>query len=158
MPIQIKCACGKSLQAKDEFAGKKVRCPGCSAILVAPPAEDAIAPVVRAVPPPLMFDEDDEQTAVTENPTVKVQGKSTYDADDDDDDRGYLRKKNRRRSPDRLHTSGQSGTYSVGAGVGMMVAGVVLFVGPLALGCFWPYSIILFIAGVVTVVQAALRK
>jgi hypothetical protein len=39
-----------------------------------------------------------------------------------------------------------------------MVAGLVLFVGPLAFGCFWPYSIILFIAGIVTVVQGALRK
>lgn len=29
MPIQIKCACGKPLAVKDEFAGKTVKCPGC---------------------------------------------------------------------------------------------------------------------------------
>jgi hypothetical protein len=164
MPIQIKCACGKSLQAKDELAGKKVRCPGCAAILIAPPAQDAIVPAIdaappRKTPPPLKFEED-EQTAVTEKPTVKAQGKSSHDYDDDevDDDRGYPRKKRRRRSPDRLHTSDGGTSNSVLAGVGLMAAGVVLFVVPLAFGFIWYYSIVLFIAGVVTVVKGALNR
>lgn len=27
--ISFSCACGKTLRVKDEFAGKRVRCPGC---------------------------------------------------------------------------------------------------------------------------------
>jgi hypothetical protein len=36
MPIPIKCACGKALQAPDTTAGKKVRCPGCMAVIDVP--------------------------------------------------------------------------------------------------------------------------
>jgi hypothetical protein len=36
MPLALKCTCGRSLRVKDELAGKKVRCPSCSAILTAP--------------------------------------------------------------------------------------------------------------------------
>jgi len=165
MPIQIKCECGKLLSVKEEFAGKKVRCPGCGAILAAPPTEGAIMPAPAAAPPsktppPLPFDDLDEQTAMTENPAVKVRGKSSpADGDEDvDDERGYLRSKRRRRSPDRLHTSDGGAANGVLAGVGLMFAGVVLFVAPLAFGFIWWYPIVLIIAGIVTVVQGALRK
>ena len=36
MAIAFACACGKSLHAKDELAGKKTRCPGCGSILTIP--------------------------------------------------------------------------------------------------------------------------
>jgi hypothetical protein len=39
MPIPMQCACGKSLKVKDEAAGRKVRCPGCAAILPVPKPE-----------------------------------------------------------------------------------------------------------------------
>ena len=29
MPIKARCACGRSLRARDEFAGKRARCPTC---------------------------------------------------------------------------------------------------------------------------------
>lgn len=174
MPIQIKCECGKALRVKDEFAGKKVRCPGCSEILLAPPADDAIAPVLaiappRKTPPPLKFDEDDEQTAVTEKPTVKISAQSIDDDEDDswpakkrdrddDDDRAARRKRRRRSSADSLHTSPGGTTKEVLAGVGLMIAGVALFVGPLMFGIFLWYSIALFIAGIMSVVKGALNK
>lgn len=31
--LQITCSCGRQLKVKDEFAGKKVRCPDCSCVL-----------------------------------------------------------------------------------------------------------------------------
>jgi tRNA A-37 threonylcarbamoyl transferase component Bud32 len=34
--IKFACACGKSLKVADELAGKKVKCPGCGKIVVAP--------------------------------------------------------------------------------------------------------------------------
>ena len=36
MPIKVTCNCGQSFNAKDELAGKKVRCPKCSQALVIP--------------------------------------------------------------------------------------------------------------------------
>ena len=41
MAIAFDCACGKSLHAKDELAGKKTRCPGCGSILTIPAPERA---------------------------------------------------------------------------------------------------------------------
>jgi hypothetical protein len=39
MPIDHACTCGKKLRLKDEMAGKKFRCPACSAVnQAAPPA------------------------------------------------------------------------------------------------------------------------
>ena len=29
MPIKVQCECGKAFSAKDELAGKTVKCPGC---------------------------------------------------------------------------------------------------------------------------------
>lgn len=49
MPIKIKCQCGKALSVKDQFAGKKVKCPECgSAIQV--PGGQASNPAVAASP------------------------------------------------------------------------------------------------------------
>jgi len=45
MPVSFKCECGKDLRVKDEFAGKKVKCPSCNQIIVTPEitAEDLVA-------------------------------------------------------------------------------------------------------------------
>src|SRR5262245_24730729 len=41
MAISFRCGCGKLLRARDDQAGKKARCPQCSAIVTAPgPAAD----------------------------------------------------------------------------------------------------------------------
>jgi hypothetical protein len=48
VPIQITCTtCGKKLQVGDQHAGKKVGCPGCRTVLVAPGT-----PVASSSPPP----------------------------------------------------------------------------------------------------------
>jgi prepilin-type processing-associated H-X9-DG protein len=36
MPISVTCECGKQLQAKDEFAGRRTSCPNCGRELVIP--------------------------------------------------------------------------------------------------------------------------
>lgn len=41
MPIKVQCACGKALTAKDELAGKTVKCPGCQKPLKIPAADAA---------------------------------------------------------------------------------------------------------------------
>ena len=44
MAILIDCVCSKKIKASDEQAGRKVRCPGCGAILEVPGGEPAAAP------------------------------------------------------------------------------------------------------------------
>lgn len=45
MPIKVVCQCGKQFAAKDELAGKRVKCPQCAAVLTIPqPAAGAAAP------------------------------------------------------------------------------------------------------------------
>src|SRR5687768_7913425 len=39
MPIPVKCDCGRALRLKDELAGKKIRCPGCSAVVMVPQSD-----------------------------------------------------------------------------------------------------------------------
>jgi hypothetical protein len=41
MPIQVKCVCGRSLKAKEELVGRKVRCPACGAVQIVPQQEAA---------------------------------------------------------------------------------------------------------------------
>jgi hypothetical protein len=59
MSITFQCSCGKNLAAKDEYAGKRMRCPACQAILTIPSAAAAPTEAVkpagakRASPPPL---------------------------------------------------------------------------------------------------------
>jgi len=36
MPIIVKCKCGKNLRAKDEFAGKRFKCPACGTAVTVP--------------------------------------------------------------------------------------------------------------------------
>jgi hypothetical protein len=59
--LQITCSCGRQLKAKDEFAGKKVRCPDCSGVLRVPElsveSQPPIAPEApqQTMPEPLSF-------------------------------------------------------------------------------------------------------
>ena len=41
MPINVVCSCGKRLRVADDAKGKKIRCPGCKAVLT---AEETVAP------------------------------------------------------------------------------------------------------------------
>ncbi len=36
MAIDFECACGKKLKSKDDYAGKKTKCPVCGAVLTVP--------------------------------------------------------------------------------------------------------------------------
>src|SRR5262245_4400963 len=80
MPIQVKCpngACGKTFAVKDEFAGRRAKCPGCGGVLTIPggaevPVMAAAAPpppppppMARqsAPPPPARMDEEDDYDA-----------------------------------------------------------------------------------------------
>ena len=46
MPIEFECACGKRLTAKEEFVGRRLRCPGCQSVLTIPKSSISVTPVV----------------------------------------------------------------------------------------------------------------
>jgi hypothetical protein len=53
MAIAFSCTCGKHLRARDEFAGRRIKCPGCQNLLTIPVAAEVSAPAAaRAAPPP----------------------------------------------------------------------------------------------------------
>jgi hypothetical protein len=61
MSIPFGCECGKRLQAKEEFAGKKMKCPGCGKILVIPGGEPP--PEARQREPAAAPDENGQNVA-----------------------------------------------------------------------------------------------
>lgn len=55
MPITLNCACGKSLRVPDSAAGKKAKCPVCSAVLdvPVPPEPQPLFEIVEPEPEPI---------------------------------------------------------------------------------------------------------
>ena len=51
MPIVVVCPCGKSVTAKDELAGRRVKCPGCGQPLLVPAANGAPGPAMAGATP-----------------------------------------------------------------------------------------------------------
>ncbi len=54
MPVHLNCACGKVLRARDELIGKRVKCPGCGAVLLikaAPEPEEPADEGIQQEPP-----------------------------------------------------------------------------------------------------------
>ena len=97
--IHITCRhCSRAIRAADEYAGKKIRCPGCKEVLALPGGAPATAvqppPVVKAAPPPppkrRPVDEDDDMIPVA----AEV-------AEDDDEEERRPPKRRKRRSRNR---------------------------------------------------------
>jgi hypothetical protein len=90
MPIQFTCSCGSRLQAAEEHAGRRIKCPDCGAEMTVPPAEGAVqtaeptppkpSPVQAEAPRPPAEDERDE-----DRPRRRARPRD--DEDDEDDDR-----------------------------------------------------------------------
>src|SRR6516225_7069154 len=84
MTIAFSCECGQQLQAKEEHAGRRTRCPKCGRDVMIPSIETAPAPE-----PPL------RPEAVTRRPRPDVSHL------DDEDDEWEERRPRRRRAPER---------------------------------------------------------
>ncbi|MDB5313094.1 MAG: hypothetical protein JWO38_7296 [Gemmataceae bacterium] len=111
MPISFECSCGKTLQVKDEFAGRRVRCPACSGVAAVPAADpgfevvDEPSPVpapskpapVRAKPVERPDDEEDKPRSRKprdEDDDRPRTRRRDEDDDEDDDDRPRTRRRN----------------------------------------------------------------
>src|SRR4051812_39377192 len=49
MPVAVACACGAAFNLRDEFAGKRLKCPKCGSTVTAP-ALAGVAPTLFAPP------------------------------------------------------------------------------------------------------------
>jgi hypothetical protein len=138
--IKVTCVCGRALQAKDEYAGRAVRCPSCQATLTLP-APDAPPEVMdvqqadpepyRAAPPPPLPPE-------------------PYRRDD------YGRDVDLRRQPSRGSTGGGWGNATNAGVLGgclMMVGAVVWFVLGLMNDIIFFYPPILLVIGLIAMIK-----
>src|SRR5262249_24004629 len=76
--IRFICECGRQMQAKAEFAGKKTKCTGCGTLLIIPDLEDE-EPAEEEAPPPRR-----RESIQSSRPS---RGSSRAGRDDDDDER-----------------------------------------------------------------------
>ena len=171
MPAILNCACGKSMEVPDMYAGKRVHCPGCNEAVLVPAAEQS----EESAPTPQRQrrDEDgysDRLRDVNAQPERSRRDQSDSDAngygdrrsrhdqEDRRDIRRLIRKENDRpnRRLGALSTGG-GGFGGVNAGVGgglaMMGIAVVWFFVALAAGWIFFYPPILFVIGVIAVVK-----
>ena len=166
MSIALQCSCGKSLQVKDEHAGKRVRCPACSDVLAVPKSEPAFEvvedeePVPRAAPVRAKVvavsrdRDDDDDDEDDDRPRSKRKG---YDVEDEEEEDRPRKKK--KRKPKRKNDQPQEHSHfgleksimtgGVAGGLLAMIIAVVWFVVGLMNDRIFFYPPILLIVGLV---------
>ena len=177
MPIPLSCPCGRALKIKDEYAGRKVRCPACQSVLAVPAArpEPEPAEVILEVLP---ADESvanrrvarsTRQSAIQTEPaeprsarrgSASEEGISTVRRrrDEDEEDRPVKARVRPRRDDIRRvsrRSSQKGGFGSINAGVAggvlMILIAVVWFVAGLAGGIIFFYPPILLVIGIIAI-------
>jgi hypothetical protein len=127
MPITVACECGKQLRVKEELAGKKIRCPGCQAIVVVP-AADAVVEESPRRPARVEAIEEDEAPApkarrqaapVEDEAPPRQPAKKPARADDYDND--YAEEEDRYAA--RKKKAARARLFAV-LGVGVIVLGL----------------------------------
>jgi hypothetical protein len=163
MPITFPCACGQSLQVKDEHAGRKTRCPVCRNVMQIPVSEIAEFDIevlespppkssIKAKPPPLPWKR--EAGGESEDKPPPLPWKHEADDESEDEPPPIRRRKKRRRprSEERSWSLPSMPRIAISstiwAGLAMMVGAVVWFVVGLAVGYIFFYPPIMFVLGV----------
>jgi hypothetical protein len=140
MPITLNCACGKTLRIADEHAGKRVKCPACSAVIASKPPEPAFEVVedepkqlatARPVARPRAVDDDDDDGSygvaraerTPEAPAKKPNFRKRADDDDEDDDdpRPRRRQSARRSGAMAGAEAGRRISYILGGACGLVI-------------------------------------
>jgi DNA-directed RNA polymerase subunit RPC12/RpoP len=123
MAILLTCECGKKLRVADDKAGKKIRCPGCQAILLVAQAEDVPEELDggdQAVQEPRPRRQAKDDDAFESRPR-KHASRQRYD---DDDEEAPARTRGREKSSSRMAL-----WLSLGGGLAALaVTGILLFI------------------------------
>lgn len=172
MPIALSCPCGRALNIKDEFAGRKIRCPDCKSVLAVPAEEkepeDLALEVLRGDDP----DEDgpprdERRSAIQAEPPEVLPARPRPPRNDgfpdlrrrDDEDAPVPRPKKRReefrREPKVAFERGWFGSMNAGVagGVLMILIAVIWFVAGLAGGIIFFYPPILLVIGIIAIAK-----
>lgn len=178
MPIPLTCTCGRTLRVKDEFAGRKVRCPACQDVLAVPKP----AAVEEEAGELLLAEEADDAPAAETKPNrfdATTRPPRRPRADDEEGETGIQArpyrpdpmayrpppapepKRSRRprraepRGPRVAFEEGWLGSLNAGiiGGLLMMLIAVVWFVGGLAVGFIFFYPPVLLVIGFIAFIK-----
>ncbi len=112
MPIQFACSCGRKLQASEEHAGRRVKCPACGAESVVPAGDNGVQPAKAVLPKPSPVQEEPRRPREDdsdERPARRRERRPEEDEEDrprrqrqreDDEDEEDDRPRRRRRRED----------------------------------------------------------
>lgn len=111
MPISVTCECGKSMRVKDEWAGRRARCPGCQSALTVPdlskPRRKNIEADDEEIVDAIPVHEDTGSSRMTKaKPPTKR--RPDYDDEDDKDDRPRRRRRDEEDDEDDRPSSRRS--------------------------------------------------
>src|SRR4051812_35870664 len=128
MPLAVTCDCGKRLQAKEEYAGRQVRCPACGTILTVPQA-DAPPPVEEREA--FRFQDQEEAGRTPYRPARELPEQIDRRPLTPD---GRVRQPRNPRTGQPVPTTNTGGGWGhinagIGGGLAMMAIAVVWFVG-----------------------------
>lgn len=161
VPIPLTCPCGRSLNIKDELAGRKVRCPACRDVLSVPDYEEEPEPepeVIEAIAADPA--EDDDDFRVTARPGSR--SSRPVRRREPELDTPPPRKRRRRRlrhdddrGPRVAFERGWFGSVNAGVAGGllMIVIAIVWFVVGLAGGIIFFYPPVLLVIGIVAMIK-----
>ncbi|HEY7426162.1 MAG TPA: hypothetical protein VH682_18170 [Gemmataceae bacterium] len=175
MPIALSCPCGRALNIKDEFAGRKIRCPECKSVLAVPAAEketeadDLMLEVLPADEPEEVRPRRESRRAAiqTEIPDV-LPARSREDDEkvssirrrtDEEEKSRKRRPKLRReqpRGPKVVFEEGWFGSTNSGVAGGVLmivIALVWLVIGVVALDRLFFYPLILAVIGLIAIAK-----
>ncbi len=157
MPITVTCTCGATVRAKDEWAGRKARCPTCTKVLVVPDPNKARPKDEEILEVEAVEEEDDVvecdpaedrrkgiRTAPERGVTTKARARlgrdeegdepprrSRRDSDEDDEDDRPSRRREReeeRRPPRRPRRKITDG-YNSGTAIAGILGGLAMMIG-----------------------------
>jgi hypothetical protein len=169
MSIPVTCACGHTLRIKEEYAGRKVRCSSCQAVLLVPDPEAAepAEEVMEVQPVDSPADDQDVDQGIQAERTQRGAMSSQPPAErtpwrplEDEEVPRRRRPVRRRPGPPVAFERGWFGNVNTGVGGGllMMLIAVIWFFGGLMVGIIFFYPPVLFIIGIVAVIAGFTRR
>jgi hypothetical protein len=154
MPIPLTCDCGRTMRVKDELAGRKIRCPDCTATLAVPKPETPHDAEEEALN--LLLEESDEPTTSSHNDAENLPATDAIQESrpgprppqSEPDRPEWKWKKKTSAAPKSLRKprakSGGGLFNNVNPNYGVMWTGILMILGSLALGLV---NVAIFFAG-----------